>query len=160
MDKINKNSLFVLFVWVLLIIFISIKSFSQNPQTEKIKYVQIGDTKVKVELAITEEARARGLSEKKRLKGDEGMLFVFERPGIYPFWMKSMKFPIDIIWIVPDEMGAEGDLRMVYIKKNATPGSYPETFAPDVEAKYVLEVVSGFSDENNLKVGDRVELSY
>jgi len=28
--------------------------------------------------------------------------FVFEKSDIYPFWMKDMKFAIDIIWIMED----------------------------------------------------------
>jgi len=59
------------------------------------------------------------------------------------------EFPIDIIWI--NEYG-----NVVYIKKDAKPELYPETYGPgpnDGEAKFVLEVVSGFSDKNNLKVG-------
>ena len=27
------------------------------------------------------------------------MLFIFSQPDFYPFWMKDMKFPIDIIWL-------------------------------------------------------------
>jgi uncharacterized membrane protein (UPF0127 family) len=64
--------------------------------------------------------------------------------------MKNMNFPIDIIWIGED-------LRVVYIKKDAKPESYPEAFTPNQDAKYVLEVFSSFSEKNNLKVGDRVE---
>jgi uncharacterized membrane protein (UPF0127 family) len=78
------------------------------------------------------------------------MLFVFDKPSIYPFWMKDMNFPIDMIWI------GEND-EVVYIEKNAQPDSYPETFVSSQNAKYVLEVISSFSEKNNLKVGDRVE---
>ena len=84
------------------------------------------------------------------MKKDEGMLFVFNHTGKYPFWMKDMNFPIDIIWIGED-------LRVVYIKKDAKPESYPETFTPNQDAKYVLEVFSSFSEKNNLKEGDRVK---
>ena len=75
------------------------------------------------------------------------MLFVFDKPGQYPFWMKDMNFAIDIIWIGED-------LRVVYIKKDARPELYPETYTPTENAKYVLEVPAGFSEKNNLKVGD------
>ena len=84
------------------------------------------------------------------LKENEGMLFVFNHADKYSFWMKDMNFPIDIVWIGED-------MHVVYIKKNALPTSYPETFTPNQDAKYVLEVISSFSEKNNLKVGDKVE---
>jgi uncharacterized membrane protein (UPF0127 family) len=54
-------------------------------------------------------------------------------------------------------------MKVDYIKKNALPQLYPETYGPgvnDMDAKYVLEVVSGFSDKNNIKVGDSVKFTY
>ena len=128
---------------------------SNDFKLENIKYVKIAGQEVKVELAFTLEARTQGLSNRKELKKGEGMLFIFERLGNYPFWMKDMNFPIDIIWIGED-------MKVVYIKKDARPESYPEAYGPqkeDKNAKYILEVVSGFSDKNNLKIGDEVELT-
>ena len=52
--------------------------------------------KIKVELAITPEARAQGLSGRPSLSENEGVLFVFDKPDKYSFWMKNMNFPLDI----------------------------------------------------------------
>lgn len=120
---------------------------------DNIKYVKIAGQDIKVELATTKETRALGLSSREELKENEGMLFVFDKLGNYSFWMKDMNFPIDMIWIGEDK-------RIAYIKKDARPELYPETYGGETSAKYVLEVVSGFSDKNNLKVGDKVEFSY
>lgn len=137
----------------------------KNPETDRaesevlinkeseIKFVRIGGREIKVDLALTPLEQERGLSGRKELQGDEGMLFVFPTPGKYYFWMKDMKFAIDIIWVGED-------LRVIYIKKDAQPASFPKLFGPALDAKYVLEVTSGFSDKNNVKVGDRVELLY
>jgi uncharacterized membrane protein (UPF0127 family) len=81
------------------------------------------------------------------------MLFVFDRPDTYSFWMKDMNFPIDIIWL-------SSDMKVVYTKKNARPELYPEIYIPKEKAKYVLEVVAGFSDKNNLQEGDSVLFTY
>ena len=118
-----------------------------------IKYIKIAGGNIKVELALTPEDQAQGLSNRSELLENEGILFVFEHPGKYPFWMKDMNFAIDIIWI-------GNDMRVVYIKKYARPEEYPNTYVPNKDAKYVLEVVSGFSDKNNLQAGDRVEFTY
>jgi hypothetical protein len=116
----------------------------------KVQYIKIAGVVLKVDLALTSLTQEQGLSGRVGLKKDEGMLFVFDHVDKYPFWMKDMNFPIDIIWIGED-------LKVVYIKKNASPKSYPETFVSGEDAKYVLEVMSSFSEKNNLKVGDKVE---
>ena len=160
--KIEKKlkNYFIISILILVAFFVGIKILTNNISntSSNIKYVKIAGQSIKVDLALTQEEQEQGLSGRSSLRDNEGMLFIFDHPGIYPFWMKEMNFPIDIIWIVPDEMGTEGDLRVVYIQKNATPDSYPKTFSPNVNAKYVLEVVSGFSDKNNLKVGEPVSL--
>jgi len=123
---------------------------------DNIKYVKVAGQNIKVELALTREAQERGLSGRKTLNNDEGMLFIFEHPGSYSFWMKEMNFPIDIIWINENK-------KVIYLKKDARSELYPEIYKPDVSsegAKYVLEVVSGFSEKNNLRVGDGVEFTY
>ena len=152
METINK----IFFNWSVIIVFIflcflliennSYKNFTVN----KIQYVKIAGVTLKVELALTSGTQEKGLSGKNNLEENEGMLFIFNHTDKYPFWMKDMNFPIDIIWIGED-------LRVVYIKKNALPESYPETFTPSQNARYVLEVFSSFSEKNNLKEGDKVE---
>jgi len=122
--------------------------FSLN--TNQDNYLKISEQMLQVDLAILHEAQEMGLSGRKSLNEKQGMLFVFYKPEIRNFWMKDMLFPIDIIWIGED-------LRVVYIKKNASPDSFPEIFTSDFPAQYVLEVSAGFSEKNNLKVGDKME---
>ena len=141
----------ILFFFVLAVFFLSRNT---NPkkiiETKDIQYVEIGGQKIKVDLAITPQEQTRGLSGRVGLKDNEGMLFIFQKPGKNFFWMKEMNFPIDMIWL-------GDDFKVIYIKKNATPESYPEVFGPTEDTKYVLEVLSGFSEKNNLKTGDLVK---
>lgn len=141
-------------IWPFVIVVIFVALFfglnKNNQVTDSGKYIKIAGQDIKVELAVTTEEQNQGLSGRAELGEEEGMLFVFNKPGKYPFWMKDMNFPIDIIWL-------DSDLRVVYIKKDARPESYPEAFGPDQDSKYVLEVVSGFSDKNGLKIGDIAE---
>ncbi|MEI6280933.1 MAG: DUF192 domain-containing protein [bacterium] len=118
-----------------------------------IKFVKLAGQNIKVDLAVTDEARRQGLSGRSGLGENEGMLFIFDKPDKYYFWMKDMNFPIDMIWVTED-------MKVIYIQKNAPPEAYPETYGPDANTKYVLEVVSGFSDKNNLKIGDSVLFTY
>ena len=75
------------------------------------------------------------------------MLFYFDSPGKYGFWMKDMKFDIDIIWIDMDQ-------KVVGMAENVAVNSYPKIFYPPSDVKYVLEVPSGFTVEHNIKIGD------
>ncbi len=149
-NKIFKKYRGFLFLPAIFIVgFFLFNYFPKNIKIEDIQYIKISGQKIKVDLALTSETRARGLSGRAVLKEDEGMLFVFENVDKYKFWMKDMNFPIDIIWIDENQ-------KVVYIQKNATPESYPETFGGEQNSKYVLEVVSGFSEQSDLKEGDKV----
>ena len=161
METINKlgsrflniiKNYFIDFV-VLIIFFVIGYHFWTTVDFDNIKYIKIAGQNIKVELALTPEDRAQGLSDRSELLGNEGILFVFDYPGKYPFWMKDMNFAIDIIWI-------GDDMHVVYIKKYARPEEYPNTYVPNKDAKYVLEVVSGFSEKNNLRLGDKAKFSY
>ncbi|OGI66315.1 hypothetical protein A3A95_01715 [Candidatus Nomurabacteria bacterium RIFCSPLOWO2_01_FULL_39_18] len=137
----------------LLVAFIFISRGSTEYRFSQIESIEVAGQNIKVDLALTEATRGEGLSGRRSMAEDTGMLFVFDRPDKYLFWMKNMYFPIDIIWI-------NEDMRVVYIKQNAHPDLFLETYEPDEDAKYVLEVVAGFSDKYNLKVGDKVEFGY
>jgi len=139
------------FKYICLIIILIIFGFLlfRKGAPKDIKYVKIAGQSVKVDLARTPAEQEQGLSGRSGLKENEGMLFIFDKAGKYAFWMKDMKFPIDMIWI-------GDDLKVIYIKKDAKPELFPGTYGPDAPALYVLEMPAGFSDKNNLKVGDKV----
>ncbi|MFA7286002.1 MAG: DUF192 domain-containing protein [Candidatus Paceibacterota bacterium] len=123
---------------------------SQEQKQNLINSVKINEAVLNVELAVSNAERTMGLSNRTSLKPDEGMLFVFNNSGKYPFWMKDMNFPIDIIWIDENQ-------KVVLFEKDAKPESFPNLLGGTVEAIYVLETVSGFVDKNNIKIGDTVE---
>ena len=74
------------------------------------------------------------------------MLFVFDRPGEYAFWMKGMRFPIDIVWLSGHEV--------VHIERQIQADSL-SIYAPAQPADRVLEFNAGAMD--GLSVGDKVE---
>lgn len=151
-------SFFVIVLFLFSIFFLLNQPHKYTPEKslKDIKSINIAGQNIRLELALTPEKKSRGLSFHAPLNKDEGMLFIFDYPDKYSFWMKDMNFPIDIIWIGEDNA-------VSYIKNNATPESFPEAYQPgkdDKEAKYVLEVISGFSKDNKLKVGDKIEFGY
>jgi len=157
-NKKNKNKIFHYVVPALFLVgvfFLLWRGTSDNQLSNlnDIKSVKIAGRAVSVELAITAKQKMQGLSSRLGLKDNAGMLFVFHTVGKYPFWMKDMKFPIDIIWI----NGELDALEVVYIEKNAKPESFPNIFGGTADSKYVLEVNAGFSEKNSLKVGDKIK---
>lgn len=94
-----------------------------------------------------------GLSEKKSLPQNEGMLFIFEKSDYHSFWMKNMKFPIDMIFVNKN--------RIVTIYQNVQPSKSKEEtlpiFKPEEPADKVLEINAGLSKKYNFKKGDKVK---
>lgn len=103
----------------------------------------LGRAALHVLIADNEERRSKGLSYRESLGKDQAMLFVFGEPGKHGMWMKSMKFPIDIIWL-------DNNLRVIHVVKDASPQSFPEVFEPKDDASFVLEVNAGFIDKHDI----------
>jgi hypothetical protein len=65
--------------------------------------IMIDDKILEVQIADTEPRHVRGLMFQNELPFDQGMLFVFDKPGPKSMWMLNMQFSLDIIWF--DESG-------------------------------------------------------
>ena len=124
---------------------------NQNISQKEGHVLKVGTARVLIDIADTPALRERGLSGRKLLLDDQGMYFIFDHPDVYPFWMKEMNFPIDIIWIGEH-------MSVVDITKSASPSSFPQTFVSSVPALYVLEVQAGFAERHGVKIGDQVVL--
>jgi uncharacterized membrane protein (UPF0127 family) len=79
----------------------SLKVLSQTtPQSGLQKATMVVDGHpLSVEVALTEEEQQRGLSFRDHLGENEGMLFRFTEVQPLTFWMRGMKFPLDIIFL-------------------------------------------------------------
>jgi uncharacterized membrane protein (UPF0127 family) len=113
---------------------------------------------LQVQIADTEPGRVRGLMFQEQLPYDQGMFFVFEKPGTYSLWMLNMQFPLDLIWF-------DSDGKIIHIEKNVLPcKSALETATcssvnPGTnQALYILEVTSGFVDEFSITENSVLEI--
>lgn len=115
--------------------------------------VRVNDRTIIADLAVTGVDRQQGLSGRSALGEDEGLFFVFTHDSRHKFWMKEMNFPIDIIWL-------DRNLKVVGIKENALPESYPdEVFEPQYgDARYVLEVNAGFVEQEGIAANTQFEI--
>ena len=122
--------------------------------------VQLDDKLLQVYIADTDPRRMRGLmfETESFLADDKGMLFVFDEPGNRSMWMKNMQFHLDIIWF--SENG-----NVVSIQKNVPPCITPvevmsckSVGVSADNAKYVLELTSGYVDEHFITEDSQLEL--
>lgn len=118
---------------------------------EKLRTITIGGEKYDVLLATTSEERSRGLMNRSTI-GADGMLFVFPQSGAYTFWMKDVRFPLDIIWIEDDTV--------VHIVEQAKPSLTPphQSYAPSKIANFVLELSGGTALRQGIQVGSKVQI--
>lgn len=123
------------------------QSCSENYRKDKT--VHVYSQTLGLQVAGTAQEQMTGLGGKRCLSSDQGMLFIFEKPGYYPFWMKDMHFPIDIIWLSDAK-------QVVYMQKDVEPSSYPKSFTNTSPAKYVLELQAGRADSLNIKTGTKL----
>lgn len=120
--------------------------------TSSLPTLSFGSTTIAVYVADTPQKQKQGLSGRASLSPNTGMLFIFDTNDRWGIWMKDMNFSIDILWF-------DQNFRVVTIKENATPESYPEVFVPTSGSRYVLEVPAGFVSSHNIKIGERMTFS-
>lgn len=115
-----------------------------------------GET-VEVEIACTEDSRRLGLGGRDSLPGGCGMLFIYPERRMMFFWMKGMRFPIDIIWIDGDEIVD------FHESVQPEPGQKSESglrkYFPRKPADKVLETGAGFCRRAGISMGDRVSFN-
>ena len=114
--------------------------------------VTVNEVGLVADIAETGEQRSKGLAIKDSLNETEGMLFVFSEPRQYVFWMKDMKFPIDIIWL-------DSNKTVVHVEHSLDPcGPVScQTYRPGADSFYVLETVAGFADKYGVIEGTKVK---
>ena len=104
----------------------------------------------RVEIADTNKKRKKGLSMRHQLAADAGMLFLFDAPGEFSFWMRNTFIPLDIIFI--DSQG-----RIHKIHHNAVP-MQDDRITSDGMVNSVLEINGGLSKKLGISKGDLVRL--
>ncbi|MDP3957781.1 MAG: DUF192 domain-containing protein [bacterium] len=112
-------------------------------------HMELDGKRFTLETAMTEEAQERGLGERESLCSTCAMLFVFEEPGRHAFWMKDMRFPIDIVWLSGD--------KVVFVAHEVSP-DFSGILDPEVVSDRVIELSSGAAKD--AEVGEEIRFSY
>jgi uncharacterized membrane protein (UPF0127 family) len=132
---------YIIFIFACLI-------YSGCQSDNKYVKVQFGKQTFKVETAVTEAQRSKGLMHRRSLDADSGLLFVYSYEQQLSFWMKNTLIPLDIAFIARD-----GHILNI---ENMEPLD-ESTVVSDGKAMYALEMNRGFFEKYDIKVGDRIE---
>lgn len=111
----------------------------------------VGENRLTVEIADTEEKRVQGLMFRQSIADDSGMLFVFDEVACHSMWMRNTRIHLDIIYL-------SSDRQVVDLYENVPPCPDSETSCPSYPsrslAKYVLEIKGKRAQELKIKKGD------
>ena len=142
-----------IFIAAVIIGVVGLMTLPSESKLESVEFplgtIMVDEVPLQVQIADSEPRRIRGLMFQDQLPYDQGMIFVFEKPGLYSLWMLNMQFSLDMIWF-------DQDGKIVHIEKDVPPCKTVveittcQSIVPDKEAVYVLEVTSGFIDQNNI----------
>ena len=132
---------------------VGLMSIPSESKLESVEFprgmIKVDQIPLEVQIADTEPRRVRGLMFQDQLPYDQGMIFVFDQPGLYSLWMLNMQFSLDMIWF--DQLG-----NVVHIEKNVPPCKTAietmtcQSIVPEGDSMYILEVTSGFIDKYNI----------
>ena len=148
----NKTLKYLLVVSLLVLAGYWVFFWVAEPAEKSVKNLLVGDREIQAEIADNVVERAQGLSGRESMCETCGMLFVFPQAQVQNFWMRDMRFPLDIIFIRDD--------RITEIFADVPVQSNREI--PRVESReiadQVLELNAGVSGKLGIRVGDEIDL--
>ena len=112
-----------------------------------------------VEIADTRQKMQTGLSKRSSMTENQGMLFEFGSQKKTPaFWMKDMKFNLDLIWISDGKIiGITPNVPAPVGNVKRQIGNLPKFYPPSA-VNEILEVNAGWTRKNNIKIGDALQV--
>ena len=124
---------------------------SPDTGTQVIVETESGERAVDVMVADDPQERYTGLSDTESLGPNEGMLFVYSEEGHHTYVMRSMSFPIDIVYI-----GANGCITSIHHAPVEEDNQNLTGYSG--RGKWVLEVPYNWTTEHGVEVGDEVRI--
>ena len=109
--------------------------------------LQVAHKQITVEIADTEQLRAKGLMNWENMAWDTGMLFIFEEERKLSFWMKNTLIPLSIAYI--SKNGVIKEIHKMYPLDESSVSSSRSVM-------YALEMNQGWFEDNNISIGDKI----
>lgn len=132
---------------LILVLFLQ-PAISANAQEGFVKFIGKPNSKVFLEVAVTDEEREKGLMNRPSLAENHGMVFIFRPAKQITFWMKDTLISLDMIFINKG--------KIMKIVKNAVPNQTSVLYPSNTPVTEVIEVNGGFADKYMIKTGDRL----
>jgi uncharacterized membrane protein (UPF0127 family) len=115
------------------------------PQTQLPKAtLNAGMHLIQVQLAQDFDQRQVGLMWRKEMPQNEGMLFVFDQPGVQCFWMRNTLLPLTAAFVADDGV----IVNLVDMKPQSD-----ESHCSKKPVRYVLEMNQGWFAKRNIQAG-------
>jgi uncharacterized membrane protein (UPF0127 family) len=103
---------------------------------------------IPVDIADTFETRRQGLSGRKSMGENTGLILAWAKPETVSIWMPDMNFPIDVIFV------AGGKVVGVYADEPPCDPQNPcPDFGPTTPVDFVIEVPAGSAAKWGVKLG-------
>jgi hypothetical protein len=109
-----------------------------------------------VEMADTREKMQLGLSFRKELPRDRGIVFVYKKLEPHIIWMLNTTISLDIIWL--DARG-----RIVHLEERAPPRRSLtdfKIFEPTERSLYVIEFPAGTVEKYGMTKGSTIDITH
>lgn len=149
MLKKSENKKIAVLLAIIFFVIVCFLVVSHQKRNKNIASVEIKNHIFFAEVVSENKDLEKGLSGQRELCSSCGMIFEFQKKGIYSFWMNDMLIPLDIAWI--------SDGMIVHIEKNVQ-ATFAGTMTPIEKSDIVLEIGAGKLDEFGIEVGDRVKI--
>ena len=114
------------------------------------RMIQLGNVKMVVEVADTDERRSEGLMHRRSLAKNEGMMFLFSKEQVLSFWMKNTFIPLSIAFF--DKNRTLIEIVDMEPSKSVLEREIPQ-YRSSRPALYALEANKGWFRENKVSVG-------
>lgn len=115
-------------------------------------WVELAGHRYAVEVAVSEDERARGLMFRDALAADHGMLFIHDSQEPLAYWMKNTHIPLDILFF--------DNARVLVAQQRDVPpctlGDACPPYPSNAPARYVLELNAGQAAQLDLHDGTRL----
>lgn len=144
------------FLWIAAVIVVGLalylSFFASRISGNKTLTVPTSGKKYSLRVADTPELRSQGLSGTDSLPINEGMLFVFKQENHACFWMKGMKYSLDMVWL-------DQNKKVVNLQANISPSTYPDqNFCSRYKkALYVIELNAGEIENSRIGLGQTLK---
>jgi uncharacterized membrane protein (UPF0127 family) len=147
----KKNKILAMLILLAVLLALGIFLYLKNKNSiydSNGRRASLGNCVFNIEAVSGEDDRKKGLAGRDTLCNDCGMLFVFDKEGDYFFWMKDMRFPIDIIWL--------RDNKVVDIIQNVNHQS-KNVYDSNEKSDKVLELNANDASRCEIQVGDKLK---